>query len=106
MTRLTSLPLAIIRLIRIGDNRKVCDGIYVFFCLNSVDFTIEFLVHMLVCMSMNSPYISLSLHQACAAYAFITIPSIVGIFHRLQLYLASGQVAVLNQALTQGGWLS
>ncbi|XP_071508661.1 VPS35 endosomal protein-sorting factor-like [Diadema antillarum] len=40
--------------------------------------------------------------RACAAYAFITIPSIVGIFHRLNLYLASGQVAVLNQALTQG----
>ncbi|XP_041474018.1 VPS35 endosomal protein-sorting factor-like isoform X1 [Lytechinus variegatus] len=39
--------------------------------------------------------------RACAAYSFITIPSIVGIFHRLNLYLASGQVAVLNQALTQ-----
>ncbi|XP_038064522.1 VPS35 endosomal protein-sorting factor-like [Patiria miniata] len=39
--------------------------------------------------------------RACAAYCFITIPSIVDIFHRLNLYLLSGQVALLNLALTQ-----
>ncbi|XP_072043735.1 VPS35 endosomal protein-sorting factor-like isoform X2 [Amphiura filiformis] len=39
--------------------------------------------------------------RACAAYCFITIPSIVDIFHRLNLYLASGQVALMNTALTQ-----
>ncbi|XP_071966062.1 VPS35 endosomal protein-sorting factor-like isoform X2 [Antedon mediterranea] len=40
--------------------------------------------------------------RACAAYCFITIPSILNVFHRLNLYLVSGQVAFLNQALTQG----
>ncbi|KAJ8038159.1 UPF0505 protein C16orf62-like [Holothuria leucospilota] len=39
--------------------------------------------------------------RACAAYSFITIPSISGIFERLKLYLVSGQVAMLNQALSQ-----
>ncbi|XP_071796501.1 VPS35 endosomal protein-sorting factor-like [Asterias amurensis] len=39
--------------------------------------------------------------RACAAYCFITIPSIADIFHRLNLYLLSGQVAMLNLALTQ-----
>ncbi|XP_070579924.1 VPS35 endosomal protein-sorting factor-like [Ptychodera flava] len=40
--------------------------------------------------------------RACSAYCFITIPSISSIFSRLQLYLVSGQVAMSNQALTQG----
>ncbi|XP_020910868.1 UPF0505 protein C16orf62 homolog [Exaiptasia diaphana] len=40
--------------------------------------------------------------RACASYSFITIPSIVDIFTRLQLYLFSGQVAMSNQALSQG----
>ena len=39
--------------------------------------------------------------QACAAYSFITIPSLTSIFGRLHLYLASGQVALLNQCLSQ-----
>ena len=30
--------------------------------------------------------------RACAAYAFITIPSLNGVFHRLALYVESGQV--------------
>ena len=33
-----------------------------------------------------------SFARACAAYAFITIPSLNGVFHRLSLYLESGQV--------------
>ncbi|XP_078691603.1 VPS35 endosomal protein-sorting factor-like isoform X1 [Branchiostoma floridae x Branchiostoma belcheri] len=40
--------------------------------------------------------------RACAAYSFITIPSINNIFSRLNLYLVSGQVAMVNGALTQG----
>jgi hypothetical protein len=40
--------------------------------------------------------------RACLAYSFITIPSIPGVFIRLQLYLISAQVAIINQALTQG----
>ncbi|XP_068081598.1 VPS35 endosomal protein-sorting factor-like isoform X2 [Anabrus simplex] len=39
--------------------------------------------------------------RACAAYCFITIPSITSVFTRLELYLLSGQVALLNQCLGQ-----
>uniref|UniRef100_A0A8C6TGE5 VPS35 endosomal protein-sorting factor-like n=1 Tax=Neogobius melanostomus TaxID=47308 RepID=A0A8C6TGE5_9GOBI len=39
--------------------------------------------------------------QACAAYSFITIPSLSSIFSRLSLYLLSGQVALANQCLSQ-----
>ncbi|KAL0617658.1 VPS35 endosomal protein sorting factor-like, partial [Plecturocebus cupreus] len=38
---------------------------------------------------------------ACVAYCFITIPSLTGIFTRLNLYLHSGQVALANQCLSQ-----
>ena len=40
--------------------------------------------------------------QACAAYCFITVPSLDGVFTRLNLYLLSGEVALLNQCLSQG----
>ncbi|XP_004086849.1 UPF0505 protein C16orf62 homolog [Oryzias latipes] len=39
--------------------------------------------------------------RACAAYSFITIPSLGSIFTRLHLYLLSGQVALANQCLSQ-----
>ncbi|XP_038396141.1 VPS35 endosomal protein-sorting factor-like isoform X2 [Canis lupus familiaris] len=39
--------------------------------------------------------------RACVAYCFITIPSLVSIFTRLNLYLHSGQVALANQCLSQ-----
>uniref|UniRef100_A0A8B9KFF9 VPS35 endosomal protein-sorting factor-like n=1 Tax=Astyanax mexicanus TaxID=7994 RepID=A0A8B9KFF9_ASTMX len=39
--------------------------------------------------------------RACAAYSFITIPSLTSIFSRLHLYLLSGQVALANQCLSQ-----
>ncbi|XP_077595458.1 VPS35 endosomal protein-sorting factor-like [Stigmatopora nigra] len=39
--------------------------------------------------------------RACAAYSFITIPSLASIFSRLHLYLLSGQVALSNQCLSQ-----
>uniref|UniRef100_A0A8D1P156 VPS35 endosomal protein-sorting factor-like n=1 Tax=Sus scrofa TaxID=9823 RepID=A0A8D1P156_PIG len=39
--------------------------------------------------------------RACVAYCFITIPSLGGIFTRLNLYLHSGQVALANQCLSQ-----
>lgn len=39
--------------------------------------------------------------RACAAYCFITVPSITSIFTKLELYLLSGQVALLNQCLGQ-----
>ena len=40
--------------------------------------------------------------RACAAFCFITIPSLTLVQTRLQLYLLSGQVALLNQCLGQG----
>ncbi|KAK3713118.1 hypothetical protein RRG08_036730 [Elysia crispata] len=39
--------------------------------------------------------------RACAAYSFITIPSLQSVFFQLQLYLISGQVALLNQCYSQ-----
>lgn len=40
--------------------------------------------------------------RACAAYCYITIPSIVSVTTRMDLYLLSGQVAIFNQCLGQG----
>lgn len=40
--------------------------------------------------------------RACAAYCYITIPSITSVQTRLELYLLSGEVALLNQCLGQG----
>ncbi|XP_033219620.1 VPS35 endosomal protein sorting factor-like [Belonocnema kinseyi] len=39
--------------------------------------------------------------RACAAFCFITIPSLSSVHTRLQLYLLSGQVSLLNQCLGQ-----
>lgn len=39
--------------------------------------------------------------KACAAYSFITIPSIVSTTQRLDLYLSSGEVALANLCLGQ-----
>lgn len=39
--------------------------------------------------------------KACAAYCFITIPSIVSVMTRLDLYLLSGQVALSNLCIGQ-----
>jgi hypothetical protein len=39
--------------------------------------------------------------KACAAYCYITIPSIVSITQRLDLYLITGQVALANACLGQ-----
>lgn len=40
--------------------------------------------------------------KACAAYCFITIPSIVSVMTRMDLYLLSGKIALLNACLGQG----
>ncbi|KAB0804643.1 hypothetical protein PPYR_01613 [Photinus pyralis] len=39
--------------------------------------------------------------RACAAYCFITVPSITSVYTRLELYLLSGQVALFNNCLGQ-----
>lgn len=40
--------------------------------------------------------------RACVAYCFITIPSIGSIQTQMDLYLLSGQVALVNLCLGQG----
>ncbi|CAB1338037.1 unnamed protein product [Coregonus sp. 'balchen'] len=49
----------------------------------------------------NLEPVLVQLIHACAAYSFITIPSLTSIFSRLNLYLLSGQVALANQCLSQ-----
>uniref|UniRef100_A0A8C5N900 VPS35 endosomal protein-sorting factor-like n=1 Tax=Gouania willdenowi TaxID=441366 RepID=A0A8C5N900_GOUWI len=49
----------------------------------------------------NLEPVMVQLIHACAAYSFITIPSLSSIFSRLSLYLLSGQVALANQCLSQ-----
>uniref|UniRef100_A0A8B9REH0 VPS35 endosomal protein-sorting factor-like n=1 Tax=Astyanax mexicanus TaxID=7994 RepID=A0A8B9REH0_ASTMX len=49
----------------------------------------------------NLETVIIQLIHACAAYSFITIPSLTSIFSRLHLYLLSGQVALANQCLSQ-----
>lgn len=44
--------------------------------------------------------------KACAAYSYITIPSIVSVTSRMDLYLLSGQVALTNVCLGQGERMS
>lgn len=39
--------------------------------------------------------------KACAAYCFITIPSIISITQRLDLYLETGKIALANLCLGQ-----
>ena len=39
--------------------------------------------------------------RACMSYCFITIPGMEDVFSRLQLYLLSGQVSLMNQAVSQ-----
>ncbi|XP_040829229.1 VPS35 endosomal protein-sorting factor-like isoform X5 [Ochotona curzoniae] len=52
-------------------------------------------------MFCNLEPVLVQLIHACVAYCFITIPSLAGIFTRLNLYLHSGQVALANQCLSQ-----
>uniref|UniRef100_A0AAY4CNQ0 VPS35 endosomal protein-sorting factor-like n=1 Tax=Denticeps clupeoides TaxID=299321 RepID=A0AAY4CNQ0_9TELE len=49
----------------------------------------------------NLEPVIIQLIHACAAYSFITIPSLTSFFSRLNLYLLSGQVALANQCLSQ-----
>uniref|UniRef100_A0A8V5H9Z9 VPS35 endosomal protein-sorting factor-like n=1 Tax=Melopsittacus undulatus TaxID=13146 RepID=A0A8V5H9Z9_MELUD len=52
-------------------------------------------------MFCNLEPVLVQLIHACVAFCFITIPSLSGIFIRLNLYLHSGQVALANQCLSQ-----
>ena len=77
---------------------------------SNIDPVLVFLVHMVNGLAMQTKRIvgsgghtrkTAAFVRACAAYSFITIPSLNGVFHRLNLYLVSGQVALVNQCLSQ-----
>ncbi|CAG0891602.1 unnamed protein product [Darwinula stevensoni] len=54
-----------------------------------------------IIMKGNHSRKTASFVRACAAFCFITIPSMRNIFAQLSLYLLSGQVALLNQCWGQ-----
>eukprot|EP00731_Ephydatia_muelleri_P028472 Em0020g116a len=78
------------------------------FC--NLDTVLVHLVHCVNLLSMSTHSIVKGEHtrktsgfvRACAAYCFITIPSVSNILLQLQLYLVSGRVAIANGAMSQG----
>ena len=64
-----------------------------------VDLLAVYITSMMPLMPCYTPSQSI---QACAAYCFITIPSVNNILLQLQLYLISGRVAIANGAMSQG----
>ncbi|RZC42930.1 UPF0505 protein C16orf62 -like protein, partial [Asbolus verrucosus] len=76
---------------------------------SNIDIVFVQLVQCVNTLSVDTRQIVKGLHtrktadfvRACAAYCFITIPSIKSVKHRLRLYLLSGQVALFNQCLGQ-----
>ncbi|XP_077062071.1 VPS35 endosomal protein-sorting factor-like isoform X3 [Siphateles boraxobius] len=74
--------------------------------IRMVSFGRDFEQQLSFCVEARATFCNLEpviihLIHACAAYSFITIPSLTGIFSRLNLYLLSGQVALANQCLSQ-----
>uniref|UniRef100_A0A3B3ZWE1 VPS35 endosomal protein-sorting factor-like n=1 Tax=Periophthalmus magnuspinnatus TaxID=409849 RepID=A0A3B3ZWE1_9GOBI len=74
--------------------------------IRMVSFGRDFEQQLNFCVESRSTFCNLEpvlvqLIHACAAYSFITIPSLSSIFSRLSLYLLSGQVALANQCLSQ-----
>ena len=76
---------------------------------SSLDNVIALLVHKVNRLSMEALKIvnydhtrkTAAFVRACVAYSFITIPSLTSPILKLQLYLESSQVALLNQCLSQ-----
>uniref|UniRef100_A0A7N8X0B1 VPS35 endosomal protein-sorting factor-like n=1 Tax=Mastacembelus armatus TaxID=205130 RepID=A0A7N8X0B1_9TELE len=74
--------------------------------LTKVSFGRDFEQQLSFCVEARATFCNLEpvlvqLIHACAAYSYITIPSLSSIFSRLSLYLLSGQVALANQCLSQ-----
>jgi len=77
---------------------------------SNIDAVLTFLVHSVNKLSVDTRKIVKGSHsrktagfvRACAAYSFITIPSLHDIFSQLNLYLISGHVALINGCLSQG----
>lgn len=76
---------------------------------SNIDTVLVELVQQVNTLSVNTRQIMKGMHtrktgdfvRACAAYCFITIPSILSAKVRLELYLHSAQVAIFNQCLGQ-----
>ncbi|XP_008195313.1 VPS35 endosomal protein-sorting factor-like [Tribolium castaneum] len=76
---------------------------------SNIDIVFVQLVQCVNALSVKTRQIVKGLHtrktgdfvRACAAYCFITVPSIKSAKHRLRLYLLSGQVALFNHCLGQ-----
>ncbi|XP_056639227.1 VPS35 endosomal protein-sorting factor-like [Diorhabda sublineata] len=76
---------------------------------SNIDTVLVELVQQVNTLSVNTRQIVKGMHtrktgdfvRACAAYCFITIPSILSTKVRLELYLVSAQVAIFNQCLGQ-----
>ncbi|VEN48574.1 unnamed protein product [Callosobruchus maculatus] len=76
---------------------------------SNIDTVLAELVQRVNLLSINTRHIVKGIHtrktadfvRACAAYCFITIPSIVSEKTRLELYMLSGKVALFNQCLGQ-----
>uniref|UniRef100_G3NMI0 VPS35 endosomal protein-sorting factor-like n=1 Tax=Gasterosteus aculeatus aculeatus TaxID=481459 RepID=G3NMI0_GASAC len=74
--------------------------------IRMVSFGRDFEQQLSFCVEARATFCNLEpvlvqLIHACAAYSFITIPSLSSILSRLSLYLLSGQVALANQCLSQ-----
>lgn len=76
---------------------------------SNIDAVIVYLVQCVNTLAMNTRKIvngnhtrkTASFVRACAAFTYITIPSLSSIFSRLNLYLVSGEVALANLCLSQ-----
>ena len=76
----------------------------------NIDSVLSQLVQCVNTLSVNRRYEVKGYHtrktgafvRACAAYCYITIPSIQSVKTKLELYLLSGQVALFNNCLGQG----
>ncbi|CAH0550259.1 unnamed protein product [Brassicogethes aeneus] len=76
---------------------------------SNIDAVLAQLIQCVNSLSVNTRQIIKGMHtrktgdfvRACAVYCFITVPSIVSVKTRLQLYLLSGRVALFNECLGQ-----
>ncbi|XP_062508525.1 VPS35 endosomal protein-sorting factor-like [Corticium candelabrum] len=110
--QISSLIIGFMRRIHFGQDFEqqltFCVDARSSFC--NLEPALIFLVHMVNRLAVDTNRVVRGNHtrktaafvRACFAYTYITIPSIPSIFSRLQLYLVSAQVAIINQALTQG----
>ncbi|KAG1676021.1 UPF0505 protein C16orf62 [Nymphon striatum] len=109
--QISNLIIAFIRSVSFGRDLEQQLSFYVECraCFTNLEPVIAFLVQSVNTLAMETRKVVKGHHtrktssfvKACVAYCYITIPSLTETFTRLQLYLVSGQVALLNQCLAQ-----